>query len=295
MGRTKAQPVSIVLPAFHAAHAIGRAVESVLRQTHSAWELLIIADDEFDYQKLLGDLGLADTRIRFFATGATGSGSSPTRNIGLDEARYDYVATLDADDLFHPEKLERVLPHLKAHGIVSCGLQISDADLLPLRQVGTQATGSLAASLYKFANLSGDSMLVFDRKICDPRYNASFPCLTDIVFLLRLFEVNFGVFHIGEPLHIYTKQSLSVSNKPGASGLMKQTKIRLMSLLQDGAFPLADPDGVAGMLAFYTHSLDAEQSYGARLAQKPSLLFEDHLEVFLDSKTAGSTASHRRP
>jgi glycosyltransferase involved in cell wall biosynthesis len=273
--------VSIVMPAFRAERTIGRAVRSVLGQTHPTWELIIVADDGTDYEAELGRTGLADARIRHFSTGRDGSGSPPARNLGLEHARYALSAILDADDAMLPEKLAIALPLAEEHGIVSSAIRIESAEGTPLRTVGTGPDRMLDPGTYKFVNFSMDSMLVYDRKRADPRFNTEFPCLTDIEFLLRLFEKTAAVHHLGSPLHIYGKHPASVSNKPGAGIQMIATKHHLIDAIGAGAYPLAAPDGRAGLLRFYEISLAAEQSYGARLAENPGLLFEDHLEPLL--------------
>ncbi len=273
--------VSIVMPAHRAEASIGAAVRSVLAQTHRNWELLIVADDEVDYEGLLGRAGIADRRISYLATGATGSGSPPARNLGLDHASNAIAAILDADDAFAPQKLERVLPHLAEYGVVSCALRIESAAGEFLRTVAAGADRVLDPGAYKFVNLSMDSMLVHDRRRADPRFDAGLPCLTDIDFLLKLLAKNETVFHIGEPLHTYVKHPQSISNKPGASADMIATKRLLRQRLLQGFYSLASPQGRDGLLRFYEISLAAEQSFGARLRDTPALLFEDHLEPML--------------
>lgn len=274
-------PVSIIMPAFRAEASIAAAVQSVLAQSHAAFELIVIADDETDYEAVLGRAGIADERIRFLATGAVGSGSSAARNAGLDGAKNEVVAMLDADDRMMPEKLARALPHLDGHGIVSTALRVESADGSFLRTVGEGPDRVLDPGSYKFVNLSMDSMLVYDRQKADPRYDPSFPCLTDIEFLLKLWATNATVFHLGTPFHAYVKQPASVSNKSGAGSAMVATKQRLLAAFEAGGYPLADETGRAGLMRFYRLSLLAEQSYGARLEKTPGLLFEDHLETFL--------------
>ena len=278
-------PVSIIMPAFRAEQSIAGAVASVLAQTHADWELLVIADDDKDYAAVLAKAGIADARIRHFATGATGSGSSPTRNVGLDKARYAIAAMLDADDRMLPDKLARALPHLAAHGIVSTALRVETADRYFLRTVGEGPDRVLDPGSYKFVNLSMDSMLVYDRTRADPRYDPSFPCLTDIEFLLKLWAGSRTVYHLGTPLHVYAKQPVSISNGPGAGAAMIATKKRLLAALAAGSYPLADESGRTGLMDFYRRSLLAEDSYGARLAERPGLLFEDHLEPLLAKDT----------
>lgn len=282
MPLTSAAPgISVVMPVFRAEKTVVRAVRSVMAQTHPNWELIMVADDAVDYEAVLGRAGIADRRIRHLATGATGSGSPPARNLGLDAARYAVSAILDADDAFAPDKLARALPQLADHGIVSTALRVESASGDQLRTVGTRPDRVLDPGSYKFVNFSMDSMLVYDRNRADPRFDPSFPCLTDIAFLLKLWEKNETVFHLGAPLHVYTKQASSVSNKPGAGAAMIATKKRLIEMIGSGAVPLADPVGREGLLRFYEISLAAEEDYGARLAENPGLLFEDHLEPML--------------
>lgn len=279
--------VSIIMPAYKSKMTIERAIRSVLAQSYGRWELQVISDDLMDYEALLKAAGINDPRIKYHTTGQVGSGSSPARNVGLDQATARFIAILDADDVFHPEKLNRVMTHFASEAgaisdIVSCGLQITDAQLNPLRQIGTRVpSAELLASRYKFTNISMDSMLVFDRQNCDPRYDVSFPCLTDIEFLLKLFAASKGVFHIAEPLHSYTKQIVSITNGPNAGAQLVAAKRRLLGLLQDGAYPFADPDAQQGLISFYQASLKAEETFGAVLEANPNALFEDHVEPFL--------------
>lgn len=278
--------VSVIMPAYRAETTLARAVNSVLAQTHPHWEVLIIADDQTDYGSLLAEAGIDDKRIRHLSTGTVGSGSSAARNLGLDAASFDLIAILDADDAFMPDKLELCLPHLDHHGVVSTALRVEAADGRFLKTVGEGADQVLSPGGYKFVNVSMDSMLVYDRRRGDARYDPSFPCLTDIEFLLKLLATNPTVFHIGTPLHVYTKQPDSVSNKPGAISAMIATKTRLSEALADGAYPLADEDGRAGLLGFYEASLAAEESFAERLAGQPGLLFEDHLAAYLAARQA---------
>jgi len=94
--------VSIVMPAYNSARHIGRAIESVLRQTYETWELIIVddgsTDDTSDVVK-----GFADDRIEYVRT--KNGGASAARNAGLDKARGEVVAFLDSDDVWYADKL----------------------------------------------------------------------------------------------------------------------------------------------------------------------------------------------
>lgn len=102
--------VSIVTIFLDAERFLAEAVESVLAQTHGDWELLLVDDGSSD-----GGAGIAaryaagdPERIRCLAhPGRENRGMSASRNLGLRHARGGYVAFLDADDVYRPEKLER--------------------------------------------------------------------------------------------------------------------------------------------------------------------------------------------
>ena len=280
--------ISIITPAYRANDTIARAARSVVGQTHQHWEWIIVGDDPLDYEAVLGRAGILDDRFRFLSTGENGSGSPPARNIGIDAAQYRYSAILDADDFMHEEKLTRAMQHLPDHGIVSCALAVTSNTLEPLRSVAEGSDRTLLARDYKFVNFSGDSMLVYDRQKADPRFNPEFPCLTDIEFALKLFAVNESCFHLGTPLHSYVKEPSSISNKPGASLKMIETKKRLLEALGSGQYPLADSQAVASMMRFYELSLDAERGFETKLKAQPGILFEDHLEPKLRSAISSS-------
>lgn len=97
--------VSVIMPARDAARFIGPAVQSVLDQTYGDWELIVVDDGSKDEtQRVLG--GFADSRLRVVTQDAT-AGVSAARNAALRVARSEFVANLDADDVWLPGKLAR--------------------------------------------------------------------------------------------------------------------------------------------------------------------------------------------
>ena len=108
--------VSIITPAYKAHSVIQRAVQSVISQTYPHWEMLIVSDDGCDYQDLLKQSAIHDPRLRFLKSDKIQSGPNVTRNIALAHAKGRYIAPLDADDLYYPPRLEKLLPAAKSHG-----------------------------------------------------------------------------------------------------------------------------------------------------------------------------------
>jgi glycosyltransferase involved in cell wall biosynthesis len=106
--------VSVVIPAYRAAHTIGRAIDSVLAQTRSAYEIVVVDDGSPD------DLGAAVARYgdRVRVLHKANGGAASARNYGINSCRGSVIAFLDADDYWEPAKLERQLSILDQHANV---------------------------------------------------------------------------------------------------------------------------------------------------------------------------------
>lgn len=117
--------VSIIMPCFNAAEHLARSVGSVLNQSFTDWELVMVDDGSTDATwQVLQKLATEDSRIRVFYQ--SNVGAAATRNHALRESRGVYTAFLDADDTWHPEFLETMVTALVTNpdaGIAYCGWQ----------------------------------------------------------------------------------------------------------------------------------------------------------------------------
>lgn len=103
---------SIIVPAYNAASFIDAALASLQRQTCGDWEALIVDDCSSDATRATVQRWVdADPRFRLIAQRQNG-GPARARNAGFDAARGEWIALLDADDLWQDDRLERFLPHL---------------------------------------------------------------------------------------------------------------------------------------------------------------------------------------
>ena len=101
--------ISVVMPAYNCEKYIGQAVDSVIAQTYSNWELLILDDRSGDgTPRVIENLREKDTRIRTFQN-ETNLGAGNTRNRGVELARGKWIAFLDSDDMWAADKLEKQL------------------------------------------------------------------------------------------------------------------------------------------------------------------------------------------
>src|SRR5262245_24601341 len=104
--------VSVIIPAYRAAHTICRAVESVLAQSHPAHEIVIVDDGSPD------DLGRIVTRRygqRVILCRKPNGGAASARNLGIDISTGEIISFLDADDYWEPYKLARQLQVFRHH------------------------------------------------------------------------------------------------------------------------------------------------------------------------------------
>lgn len=101
--------VSVVVAAYNAAGFIGEAIASVQAQTEPAWEILVVDDCSTDETRVIvEDLASRDNRIHLLRAAING-GPGAARNIGFAAARGDWVAVLDADDRYEPDRLRQLL------------------------------------------------------------------------------------------------------------------------------------------------------------------------------------------
>jgi glycosyltransferase involved in cell wall biosynthesis len=102
--------VSIVMPVYNAEQTLYAAIRSIVTQTHQNWELLILDDGSTDESLRIAG-GFCDDRIRILSDGLH-LGIVARLNQALDEAKGEYVARMDSDDISYPYRLEKQLSYL---------------------------------------------------------------------------------------------------------------------------------------------------------------------------------------
>lgn len=106
--------VSIIMPSFNSEKYIGNAINSILNQTYSIWELIIVDDCSTD-RTIEIILSFNERRIRLYKN-EKNSGAAISRNWALREVKGKWIAFLDSDDIWHPEKLERQIKFMEENG-----------------------------------------------------------------------------------------------------------------------------------------------------------------------------------
>lgn len=187
--------VSIILPTYNRAHCIGRAVDSVLCQTYPHWELLVVDDGSTDNtEELIAVYAASDERVRYYRQ-ASNKGVSAARNEGIRQARYDYIAFQDSDDVWHEDKLEkqmRIFEENPDAGLVYCAVQGTKQDGSQVRiPDDSMEKQFLRGNLYQLL-LQGnviDAPAAVMRKECTKQcggFDENLSCLEDWELFLRI-------------------------------------------------------------------------------------------------------------
>ncbi len=109
--------VSIIMPSWNTAKYIAESIQCVVNQTYQNWELLIVDDCSTDNTDEIVAPFLDDKRIKYLHN-EKNSGAALTRNKAMREAQGEWIAFLDSDDLWTPDKLEKQVRFMQEHGYV---------------------------------------------------------------------------------------------------------------------------------------------------------------------------------
>lgn len=107
--------VSIIMPSYNTGRFIKETIESVLAQSYSDWELILVDDCSKDNTDEVVSQYLADKRVKYMKNDVN-SGAAVSRNRALSEAKGKWIAFLDSDDLWAPEKLEKQIRFMEENG-----------------------------------------------------------------------------------------------------------------------------------------------------------------------------------
>lgn len=104
--------ISVITPIFNGERYILETIQSVLNQSYKNWEMIIVDNCSTDNSRIIVNQ-ISDDRIKLIELEYNSGGPARPRNIGLDNAKGEYIAFLDADDVWLPEKLEKQIKFIQ--------------------------------------------------------------------------------------------------------------------------------------------------------------------------------------
>ena len=116
--------VSVIIPTFNCARFLERAMQSVFAQTYVDYEMIVVDDGSTDETKDL--IACRGEKLQYLYQ--TNRGLPSARNLGVSKSSGEFLAYLDADDMWYPHKLERQVAYLDSHP--ECGFVHSDLTLV---------------------------------------------------------------------------------------------------------------------------------------------------------------------
>lgn len=205
--------VSIIMPAYNSSKTLPDSIQSVLDQTFTDWELLVIDDCSPEPLKPIVD-SFQDGRIQYIRL-EKNSGVAQARNRGIQAARGRYIAFLDSDDLWLPEKLEKQLQFMQKNGYAftyTWYRQFEDDPAHPIRLVKTKNSVDYRKLLR--GNDIGCLTVMIDRKEI-PDIQMPSEKHEDYITWLNLLKKGYQAYSVPEDLARYrvSKSSLTGNKK----------------------------------------------------------------------------------
>ena len=179
--------ISVLIPVWNNAETLGRALDSIVAQTVTDIEVLVLDDGSTDSSgEIVGSYD--DARVRGIQL--PHRGISVTLNAGLEEARAPFVAIQDADDWSLPERLERQLAAFDSDatvGVVGCRMRELDEDGRPRNSRIRFAVGDVTDTLVRFNMIPGTAAAIRrDAALSVGGFDPDFQCAQDYDLWLRI-------------------------------------------------------------------------------------------------------------
>lgn len=202
--------VSIIMPSYNTAKFISETIESVINQTYSNWELVIVDDCSSDDTDAVV-ARYEDKRIRYLKN-ERNSGAAVSRNYALREAKGRWIAFLDSDDLWAPEKLEKQIRFMEDNHYAFSYTNYSEIDEQS-QPLGVRVTGPKRVTkcgMYTYC-WPGCLTVMYDAAVVGLVQIADIKKNNDYAMWLQVIE-KANCYLLDEMLGKYRKRSGSISN-----------------------------------------------------------------------------------
>ncbi|MGF1534728.1 MAG: glycosyltransferase family 2 protein [Bernardetiaceae bacterium] len=206
--------VSVCMPVYNAERFLAEAIESVLYQSFQDFELLVINDGSTDGSSAILAQYAHDSRVRVLHN-PENKGLFFTRNRYLQEARGDYIALLDADDVALPERLSRqvaILDNRPDLGLVGSAIERITETGQPINRMTFETDPERLPALLLFQNCFAQSTVMFRRAFARLGYREAFPPAEDYELWCRMARET-RLMNISEPLVKYREHTGGISKR----------------------------------------------------------------------------------
>ena len=285
--------VSVVMPCYNGADSVRRAIDSVLAQTCSGFELVVVDDASTDgTPEIIAKIANNEPRIRVVLS-ERHAGPGAARNMGISEARGEWVAVIDSDDWYEPRRLEVLLDEAARDGamlVADNQFFIRENTDHPCRQLRPSATDQVRR-LTPYDLLKGDRggrMTNFGLlkpmvkrqflEACQIRYDEELCVGEDFYFLLKCTQRASYILFVTEPLYNYQIRKGSLASSPSVDMVVATRLIheRCSKLFQGKV-----DSSILKLMEKRGHDLDNVIRYKRLIAPIKALDFTQSIKQFL--------------
>ncbi len=206
--------VSIIIPCYNAGERIRETLNSVLRQTYGNWEAIVVDDCSTDHSvEIVNSFIRKDTRFRLIINEKNSGGPAEPRNLGLAYAKGEYIAFLDSDDIWMPEKLTLQLGFMeqKEALLSSTSYELIDETGKPMKKVIRCLPVQNYHKFLRNTNI-GFSSSVLARETLEGVSFRKMPVAEDNQFWKDVFRKGYTMVGLDEVLMQYRVQKNSLSS-----------------------------------------------------------------------------------
>lgn len=223
--------ISIIMAAYNTEKTIEQAINSVLSQTYTNFELLVVNDCSTDRTaELVKSIAAKDSRVRLISN-VKNSGVSYTRKHGLEEAKGSWIAILDSDDAWAPKKLEKQIDLQRRTNadLLFTGSAFMDSDGQPIDWYLHAPAEVTYRQLLKQNVLSNSSALV-RKELYAKHYAIGDGMHEDFAIWLSILKEGKKAYGVDEPLLIYRIAKSSKSGNKVKAARMNWNTYRYVGL-----------------------------------------------------------------
>jgi teichuronic acid biosynthesis glycosyltransferase TuaG len=213
--------VSIVMPAYNCEKYVVEAINSVLAQTYRNWELLVLDDGSKDKTlQIIEEFSQKDSRIKALPNGKN-MGVSATRNRGIELASGEWIAFLDSDDMWKPEKLEKQfeIVEKEAAEFLFTGSSYINEEGEPYKGI-FEVPEKITYKKLRNQNVISCSSVLVKKKYFEHIKMEKDEMHEDYAVWLRILKTGVTAFGVNEPLLIYR-----ISRNSKSGNKMKTVKM----------------------------------------------------------------------
>lgn len=204
--------VSVIMPAYNAEKYISESIESVIAQSYKNWELLITDDRSTDNtQQIINEYATKDQRIKLFINEQNG-GAGVARNNSIKQANGRFIAFLDSDDLWLPEKLNKQIKFMIKNNYALTYTAYQKFENGKSKGIVTPPSYTTYKKLLN-GNVIGCLTAVYDSKLLGKHYMPLIRKRQDMGLWLNILKAVPKAFNLPEVLALYRINSGMSKNK----------------------------------------------------------------------------------